>query len=215
MVGTIQKARQTVKAATAAFIHLQGFHAPGKGPRGADSPTPHARGSGGYYGYFMDPAGILWEDLGQSGTRPVRTPSDTASVRERTPSFSSTAARWYLTVCVVIRKSAAISLLLKPRATSRSTSSSRAVSAPPAWRAAPGAAVATTRSLTTTSASSAVPTSATSPSARSSAAIRRRVTALDRSRYTRSFITLSKAAVRNQAPEPRAPAQRRSLPPHR
>ncbi len=56
---------------------------------------------------------------GQSGTRPVRTPSDTASVRERTPSFSSTAARWYLTVCVVICKSAAISLLLKPLATRR------------------------------------------------------------------------------------------------
>ena len=30
-------------------------------------------------------------------------PSETASVRERTPSFSSTAARWYLTVCVVMQ----------------------------------------------------------------------------------------------------------------
>src|SRR6266576_4512343 len=81
--------------------------------------------------------GAPWEDSGQSGTRPVRTPSETASVRERTPSFSSTAARWYLTVCVVLRKSAAISLLLKPRATSRNTSSSRAVSAAPACATAP------------------------------------------------------------------------------
>src|SRR6267154_3534277 len=71
------------------------------------------------------------EHPGQSGTRPLRTPSATASVRERTPSFSSTAARWYLTVCVVMPRSAAISLLPSPRATSRSTSSSRAVSAPP------------------------------------------------------------------------------------
>src|SRR6267143_788677 len=80
------------------------------------------------------------EDLGrQSGTRPLRIPSETASVRERTSSFSSTAARWYLTVCRVTLKSAAISLLLKPRATSRSTSSSRGVSAPPC-ATAPGAA---------------------------------------------------------------------------
>src|SRR6266446_9347005 len=96
---------------------------------------------------FMDPDRHLWEGRGQSGTRPLRTPRETASVRERTPSFSSTAARWYLTVCVVIHKSAAISLLLKPRATSSSTSSSRAVSAPPVCATAPGAAVETTRSL--------------------------------------------------------------------
>jgi hypothetical protein len=70
----------------------------------------------------------LAEASGQGSTRPVSYAHMASSTRLRASSLRMRLARWVLTVLMLMCSSCAISLLVRPRATGTSSSSSRLVS---------------------------------------------------------------------------------------
>ena len=108
------RARSGVRACCVAHAAAT-LRAPGE-PRGIarESPTSRAR------------RGVVILTTVRRGR--ARTRTRVAAVRDETPSLAKMFCTWRATVCSLITSSAAISRLLLPAATSRSTSSSRGVS---------------------------------------------------------------------------------------